>query len=303
MLKGISKNVWVLHLTVLIWGFTGILGVLIQVSALHLVWYRVLIASLSLLIYFIIKRKSVKITKRQFVQYILTGGLVGLHWVLFFESIKISTVSVALVCLSSITLFTAFLEPIIKKQKIAGIDIFAGLAIILGIYLIFAFETSYMLGIIYGIIAAFCACIFAIINSNLVKEASAPVISFYEMLGAFFWISLYMLFADRFDEGLILANSDIVYLLILGTVCTATAYVLAVAVMKELSAFTVALATNLEPIYGIILALLFFGASEKMSLGFYTGAAIVLGTVLLYPYIKKKYEKRKLLKKIAAISE
>ena len=302
MFKGISKNLWLLHLTVLIWGFTGILGVLIQVSALHLVWYRVLIASVSLFVYFVVKRRSIKITRNQFLQYVITGGLVGLHWVLFFESIKVSTVSVTLVCLSSLTLFTAILEPIIKKQKIASVDIIAGIIIILGIYLIFTFETTYILGIILGIGAAFCASIFSIINSNLIKKGSAPVISFYEMLGAFLWISLFMLITNRFDNGLILQQSDLIYLIILGTICTATAYVLAVAIMKELSAFTVALATNLEPIYGIILALIFFGSEEKMSAGFYAGATVVLGTVLLFPYFKKKYEMRKHLRKAQQIT-
>ncbi len=293
MFKGVSKNTWLLHVTVLIWGFTGILGVLINTTALHLVWYRVLIAALSLLAFLLIKKRPIRVTKKQLIQYTLTGGAVGLHWVLFFGSIKVSTVSVTLVCLSSVTLFTAFLEPIIKRRKIATIDIITGFIIIFGIYLIFAFETKYLLGIILGILAAFIASIFSIINSNLVSKGSATLIGFYEMLGAFFWISLFMLITNRFDRGLILHQSDLLYLIILGTICTATAYVLAIVIMKELSAFTVALATNLEPIYGIILALIFFGSEEKMSIGFYVGASIVLGTVLLYPYFKKAYEKRK----------
>lgn|SRR5690606_3714343 len=299
MFKGISRNTWLLHITVLIWGFTGILGVLIQTSALHLVWYRVLIASLSLMAYFWFKKKSYRVSRKQLLQYLFTGGLVGLHWILFFSAIKVSTVSVTLVCLSSVTLFTAFLEPVIKRQKIAGIDIITGLVIILGIYLIFRFETEYMLGIILGVSAAFLASIFAIINSNLVSKGSAPVISFYEMLGAFLWISLYMLITRQFDQGLALNMSDLVYLILLGTVCTATAYVLAVQVMKELSAFTVALATNLEPIYGIMLAWLFFGTAEEMSLGFYAGAVVVLGTVFVYPYAKTAHQKRKLRSKIS----
>jgi len=206
-----------------------------------------------------------------------------------------------LVCLSSVTLFTALLEPIVKKQKIAGIDILTGVIIIIGIYLIFTFETDYLLGIILGIIAAFLASIFSIVNSNLIKKGSAPLISFYEMLGASIWISLYMLITNRFDAGLVLQQSDLFFLILLGTVCTAAAYVMAVAVMKELSAFTVALATNLEPIYGIILALIFFGSNEKMSLGFYAGAIIVLGTVLLYPYVKKRHEKRKYQQKLSKL--
>src|SRR5690554_8124789 len=118
MFKSISKNTWLLHVTVLIWGFTGILGVLINTTALHLVWYRVLIAALSLLTYLLIKKRHIKVTKKQFIQYTITDDTVGLHWVLFFSSIKVSTVSVTLVCLSSVTPFTAFLEPTIKKHKI-----------------------------------------------------------------------------------------------------------------------------------------------------------------------------------------
>lgn len=288
MFKRVSRNTWLLHLTVIIWGFTGILGVLISISALHLVWYRVMIAAFALFVFHAIKKRSTKISKRQLIQYFLTGGIVGLHWVLFFESIKVSTVSVGLVCLSSATLFTALLEPLAKGQKIAIADIFAGIIIIIGIYLIFTFESDYILGITLGIIAALLASIFAIINSKLIQKGSAPLISFYEMLGATLWISAYMLITDRFDKGLLLNQSDLIFLLILGVVCTAMAYVVAVAVMRELRAFTVALATNLEPVYGILLAWIFFGSAEQMSLGFYVGAAIVLGTVFLYPFFKSK---------------
>lgn len=301
MLKIQNKNVWILHLTVLIWGFTGILGILIEVSSIYLVWYRVLIASLALLVYFLFLRKSLLVTRRQLMQYVFTGAIVGAHWILFFESIKISTVSIALVCLSSATLFTAVLEPLLKRKKISAVDILVGVVIIIGIYMIFTFEANYIQGIIYGILAALLASCFSIINSKLVSKGRATTISFYEMSGAFFWISIYMLFADMYDSRIILAPSDVKYLLILGTVCTAAAYVLAVGVMKELSAFTVALTTNLEPVYGIILAWLFFGTQEQMSLGFYFGAALVLGTVFSYPYIKKWYQKRQYAKQIEAI--
>lgn len=301
MLKIQNKNSWILHLTVLIWGFTGILGVLIQVSSIYLVWYRVLIASLSLLIYLIIRRRKLLTTRKQFLQYIFTGALVGAHWILFFESIKTSTVSITLVCLSSVTLFTAILEPIFKRKKISAIDVLVGVVIIIGIYLIFTFEANYIQGIIYGIIAAFLASCFSIINSKLVSKGSATAISFYEMAGAFVWISIFMWFTNMYDDRIKLNASDLKYLLILGTICTATAYVLAVAVMKELSAFTVALATNLEPVYGILLAWIFFGEQEQMSPGFYLGAVIVLGTVFSYPYLKKWHQTRKYAKKIKQI--
>ena len=291
-----TKNEIILHITVLIWGFTGILGALISVSAVNLVWYRVLIASVALIIYFKLKGKTLRVSKQQLLQYLTTGGLVGLHWLLFFQSIKVSTVSVTLVCLSSLTLFTSILEPIIKKQRMAPIDLISGIVIIIGIGLIFTIESSYILGITLGLSCALIASLFSIINSNLVKKNDATTISFYEMVGAFFWLSIYILLFEKIDNGFFLDTADLIYLMLLGTVCTAAAYVAGEAVMRELSAFKVALVTNLEPIYGIILAWLFFGQKEVMSWGFYLGAVIILGTVFLYPYFIRLIAKRKLAK-------
>ncbi|MFZ4263029.1 DMT family transporter [Sphingobacterium sp. HJSM2_6] len=284
----INSNILILHFTVLIWGFTGVLGELISISAIPLVWYRVLIAVIFLFIYFKIKRISIKVTRNQLVQYMGVGLIVGLHWILFFHAIKVSTVSVTLVTLSSVTLFTAVLEPIINKKKIALSDVIVGLIIILGIYLIFKFEFKYFWGIVFGLSCAFCASIFSIFNARMVKKAEPALITFYEMLGGFLGISLLLFVQDGFGPQLILNNQDIGYLFLLGGLCTAVAYVLGVAVMKELSAFTVALTTNLEPVYGIILALLIFGQQEAMSTGFYLGAIIVLGAVFVYPYMKNK---------------
>ncbi|NQD69142.1 DMT family transporter [Sphingobacterium shayense] len=292
ILPSVNKNVLILHLTVLVWGFTGILGELISVSALHLVWYRVVIAALSLFIYFIIIGKSVQVTKQKLIQIVLVGGIVGLHWVLFFYAIKISTVSVTLVTLSATTLFTSILEPIINRKKIAKTDVGVGLIILFGIYLIFKFEFQYVWGIVSGLSCALFASIFSILNARMVKHTSPTIITFYEMLGAFLCVSLIMLATGKFDENMWLIGMDWVYLLLLGVVCTAVAYVLGVAVMKELSAFTVALTTNMEPVYGIILAILVFGNKETMSTGFYVGAVIVLGAVFLYPYIKTKLENK-----------
>lgn len=284
----INKNILILHFTVLIWGFTGILGDLITVSALHLVWYRVLIAAVSLFVYFVLSGKSIHVDRGRLIQFLLVGGVVGLHWVLFFHAIKISTVSVTLVTLSAVTLFTAILEPIINKKKISLADVTVGLLIIFGIYLIFKFEIQYLWGIIYGLSCAFCASIFSVLNARMVKKSSPTLITFYEMLGALCWVTLFMLFSGDFNAEMWLSSSDLVYLLILGVICTAVAYALGVAVMKELSAFTVALTTNMEPVYGIILALLIFGQKEAMSTGFYLGAVIVLTAVFIYPYLKTR---------------
>ncbi|WP_344673170.1 DMT family transporter [Sphingobacterium kyonggiense] len=284
----INRNILILHFTVLIWGFTGVLGELISVSALHLVWYRVLIAALSLWVFFMFKRRSIRVSMAQLGQYLAVGSLVGLHWVLFFHAIKISTVSVTLVTLSSVTLFTSILEPIINRKRIAISDVMVGLLIIFGIYLIFKFEFQYFWGIVYGLSCAFCASIFSIFNARMVKKASPTIITFYEMIGAFLVVSIMLAVVGQFDQQLYLSQSDFLYLLLLGGLCTAFAYVLGVAVMKELSAFTVALTTNLEPVYGIILALMIFGHREAMSTGFYFGAIIILGAVFIYPYLKTK---------------
>ena len=297
----VKSSLLILHLTVVVWGFTGILGALISINEIYLVWYRVLIAVLSLYAYFKWVKTDFKVNRNTFLKLFFTGAIVGLHWILFFGSIKAATVSVAMVCLSSLTLFTAILEPIINKTKISKLEISTGLLIVAGIYLIFKFETQYKVGIIMGLSSALCASIFSIINSKQVKNRTAAVIGFYELAGAFFWISLYMAFNNSFNIGMKLNTSDLIYLLILGTICTSVAYVAGVSVMKDLSAFRVALITNLEPVYAIILALIIFGKDEKMTVGFYIGACLILGTIFLYPVVKNKIEKRKLKKSSALI--
>jgi len=287
------RNLIILHFTVVVWGFTGILGNLISISAIHLVWYRVLIAFLSLAIFFRFTGRSFAVNRRDFIRFFCTGGVVGLHWVLFFESIKMSTVSVTLVCLSSVTLFTALIEPFIHKRRISKMEVLAGLLIIIGIYLIFRFESEYIKGITLGLLAALSAALFNIINSRLIKKGEAMTISMYEMLGASVWISVFLVITGGIDRFMAVNGADLLYLLLLGVVCTSGAYVAAVSVMKEISAFRVALASNMEPIYGILLAWLFFGRSEVMSTGFYIGTVIILASVFLYPVVRIRIENRR----------
>lgn len=290
---GLNKNLVILHFTVFIWGFTGILGQLISVSAVDLVWYRVLIASVSLFLYFKFNRTTLRVDKTTFFKMIFTGALVGAHWILFFASIKLSTVPVTLVCLSSITLFTAIFEPMINKTSISKLEIIAGVGIVTGILLIFKFESHYTKGIIAGLVSAVCASLFSIINSKFVKQNEAPVIAFYELTGAFVWITIYLFATHGFNDSLALKRADIGYLVLLGTVCTSLAYVAGVSVMRELSAFRVALITNLEPVYGIIMAFVFFGDMNKMTAGFWVGAAIILSTIFLFPVAQKQISKRR----------
>jgi len=291
--ESLNKNLLILHFTVFIWGFTGILGQLITITAVHLVWYRVLIASVSLFLYFKVNKTALKISRNTFLTLIFTGALVGGHWILFFASIKLSTVPVTLVCLSSITLFTAIFEPLINKKKISRLEILAGACIICGIILIFKFETRYTKGIIAGLMSAVFGSLFPIINSRQVKKIEPPVIAFYELSGAFVWISIFLLCTAGFDRSMILKPSDLGYLVILGTICTSLAYVAGVSVMRELSAFKVALITNLEPVYGIIMSLVFFKDTNKLTLGFWIGAVIILSTIFLFPVAQKQIARRK----------
>jgi drug/metabolite transporter (DMT)-like permease len=284
----LNKNLLILHFTVFIWGFTGILGKLITITAVNLVWYRVLIAFCTLFLYFKFNKQDLRVSWSTFIKLFFTGALVGGHWILFFQAIKVSTVSVTLVCLSSLTLFTAVFEPLINRKAISKMEILSGVFIIAGIVLIFKFETQYTLGIILGLVCAACASLFSIINSRQVQKLEPPVIAFYEILSAFFWITLYMLLSNTIKDLVLPKSNDIGFLLILGTICTSVAYVAGVSVMRELSAFKVALITNLEPVYGIIMAFMFFGDMHTMSLGFWIGAGIILSTIFLYPVAQKQ---------------
>jgi drug/metabolite transporter (DMT)-like permease len=288
MRRAVNKNLLLLHFTVIIWGFTGTLGKLISISAVSLVWYRVFIASASLLIYFLISKANFKVSRAYLLKFIGNGALVGAHWILFFASIKLSTVAVSLVCLSSITLFTAVFEPLINKKKVSRLEILVGVLIITGILIIFKFETKYTKGIIAGLSSALAGSLFSIINSRLVKNHKAPVIAFHELSGAFGWITIFLLITGGFAHFSIPGTTDIAYLFLLGTVCTSVAYVAGVYVMRELSAFRVALITNLEPVYGILIAFIFFGDLNKMTPGFWAGAGVILLTIVMYPVARKR---------------
>ncbi|TDG36323.1 DMT family transporter [Pedobacter changchengzhani] len=288
MLKG-NKNLIILHATVIVWGFTSVLVKLITIDAVSIVWYRLIIAVATLILWFALTKKSLKITKKQFISFVLTGGIVALHWIFFSYSIHVSTISVTLVCMSSFTLFTSIIEPLIKKTKIVIPDILVGILICIGIFMIFKFESKYTLGIIFGLLAAVAASLFSTINSTFVQKCDPSIISFYELAGGLFWITLYKFWdVNLLNKSFMLSTSDWIYLTILGSICTSVAYVAGVSVMRTMSAFRVSLVSNLEPVYGIILALIFFKDSEQMTTGFYFGSIIILAAVILYPIYKNR---------------
>lgn len=284
-----NKNYLLLHFIVFIFGFTAILGKLITLPSEVLVWYRVLIGVAGIFFVLLFGKVSFSLTKQQLFQYLLVGILIAIHWVTFFESVKQSNVSVALAAISSATLFTSLLEPLLFKRSFRSYEIVFGLLIITGLFLIFNFETKYKLGLFLGIISAFFASCFTVINGIFVKNNNAKIISIYELIGAFSVLSIYIFFNSSITlSSFILTYSNFFYLLLLGIVCTTFAFVASVNVMKELSPFTVSLTINLEPVYGIVIAFLLFGDSEKMTAGFYAGTILILFTLFANAWFKKR---------------
>jgi drug/metabolite transporter (DMT)-like permease len=248
-----------------------------------------LIAFLGIAAYLLFKKKPASISRKQFYQYLGVGAIIAAHWYTFFSSIKESNVSIALVCLSVTTLFVALLQPFFFKRKIVPYEVFLSLLTIVGIATIFNVETQYTTGIILGLLSALLAALFSLFNARLIKQNDATVISLYEMLGGVVIFTLIFLFTGKFNAAFFqVSPSDWGWLLILGLVCTSFAYVGTVKVLRSLSPFTVSISINLEPVYGIILALLIFGESEAMNPTFYFGASLILLSVLLNAWLKKR---------------
>lgn len=299
MLESKLKNYLLLHLIVFIWGFTAILGALITIDAIPLVFFRMGLAVLFIAIYFLVKKKSFYLDKTGVVKFLFTGIIIALHWIFFFKAIKVSNVSVALVTMSTGAFFTSLIEPLFFKRRIKLLEIILGFIVILGLYIIFNFESQYKLGIIYALISSFLGSLFAVLNGLFIKRYDANRISFYQLLFGVLFVTVYLFFNNSFSASFFdLSKSDWMYLVVLSSICTAYAFIASVKVMEFLSPYTVMLTVNLEPIYAIILALFIFGDKEKMNPEFYLGAGIVLGVVLLNGVISNKTKiKEKFLQK------
>ncbi len=281
-----------LHIIVFIWGFTAVLGKLISLQALDLVWFRMIFAVIFMAIYILYSRQSLKIPLKVFLEFMISGIIIAAHWFTFYEAIKVSNISITLACLSTGAFFASLLEPIFYKRKIIGYELVFGLVVIAGLLLIFNVESHFKTGIFLGITSAFLSALFSVINGKFAKEYNPNCISFYELSGGVFFLSIGMFFFDKFTASFFtISLNDIFWLILLSSVCTAYAFSASVKVMKFLSPYTVMLTINLEPIYGIILALLIFKDSENMNPLFYIGALIILSTVILNGILKNKKEK------------
>lgn len=289
MLSDNFKSYLHLHLIVFIWGFTAVLGALISLDALPLVWFRMLFAVGFIAIYIYFKKLSLRISTKALWQFIFAGLIIALHWFTFFHAIKISNVSITLACLSTGAFFASIIEPILYGKKIVYYEVFFGLLVIIGLYIIFKVEGNYLWGMLTALTSAFLSALFAVINSKYVQKHDATVISFYELSGGVIFFTFLLLGTQSFSTSFfMLSPKDFMYLMILSSVCTAYAFIASTSVMKFLSPYTVMLTINLEPIYGIILAVLVFEEKEKMSFEFYIGAFIILLTVILNGILKSR---------------
>lgn len=319
------KNYLHLHLIVFVWGFTAVLGKLITIGALPLVWYRMCIAVALMGVYAAITKVPLRVSGKTLFRFVMAGLIIALHWFTFFEAIKVSNISITLACLSTGAFFASLLDTVIYGKRLVWYELLMGFIVILALCVIIygdflaaigqeAINGTYsnaraselfnrmklgkgdlLGGIAIALVSASLSALFAIINGRFAKEHNPVTISLYELLGGIFFFSLYLLFSGQFTGGFFaLSGSDWLWLFLLGSVCTAYAQIGAVQVMKTVTAYTMMLTINLEPVYGILLALVVFSETESMGTAFYIGAVIILITVILngilknYPKMKSK---------------
>ena len=287
-----------LHVSIILAGATGIFGKLITLNEGLLVWYRMMFATLlfSIILYF--KKELHKIAFGDTLKIGGVGLLLGFHWVFFYGSIKASNVSIGVVCFSLTGFFTAFLEPLIYRRRISIREILFSLLTLFGIILIFHFDTRYRLGICLGAISSALAALFTITNKKIGSNHATSTLLLYEMAGGFIGLScLLPLYLSYFPVPTILPDlSDFINLLLLASICTIGLYILQIQVLKTISAFTVNLSYNLEPVYSILLAMLLFNEAKELNISFYIGLSIIILSVILQTgsvFIKDSTTKRK----------
>ena len=278
-----KKALLQLHLAVFLAGFTAILGVLINLNEGLLVWYRLLLTVVTLFVLLYLKKQLHKIALKDVLKFFGVGAIVAMHWVTFYGSIKYANASVALVCFSATGFFTSFLEPLILKKRVVFIEVALGLLAIAGIYIIFDFHPQYKLGIAFGIISAVGSALFPIFNKEFVKRFTPQTVTFYELGGGLIALTLLVPFyLIKFPAAYYVpTTSDWLWLLVLAWFCTVLSFDLQLNALKKISAFTANLSYNLEPVYGIIMAFIFFKENEQLNYQFYIGVGLILLAVVL----------------------
>jgi drug/metabolite transporter (DMT)-like permease len=283
-----------LHIAVLLFGFTAILGDLIQLSAIVLVWWRVFLASLFFLIFTKAASQIRLIPRRTFWKFVGIGCIVTIHWVAFYASVKLANASVTLVCMATTSFQSALLEPLLTRKSIKWYEVAVGIIIVPAMAFIAGNLPSNMTaGLVLGMVASILVVIFSILNKTLIDEADPLPISLLELGSSCVFLTLLFPIYFYFDKTAVFmppSSTDWIYLLILAVFCTNIGYLFATRSLKHLSAFATNLTVNLEPIYGIVLAILILKENKTLPMSFYVGSATILIAVLSYPFLKKRFE-------------
>lgn len=285
-----KNKYFLLHFAVLLAGFTGVLGKLISLNEIPLVWYRVLFSAVILFIIVFISKINAAANFKTIKRISFPGLIITAHWIFFYASIKYSNISIGVVCYCLTSFFTAVFEPLVNKTKFKPVQLLLSAVTLLGISLIFHFDTAYQLGIMLGVISSAFAALYTIYNEKLVQHYDSKLINFYQMLSGTVALGIllpvyYYLYPDA---AFIPAVSDAVYLFLLAAVCTVGLYIIFAEVLKKLPAFTVNLSFNLEPVYAIIIAFIFFNEGKEVNASFYIGVALVILSVVFQSVISKK---------------
>jgi len=273
-----------LHIAVLLAGLTGVLGKLISLNEGLLVWYRLFITAISLWVLAVIRRQDIRIDRRDLWRIIGIGGIAALHWVAFYGSIKYSNVSVGLLCFSAIGFFTAIIEPLVLGHRLDVVELLLGLLVIVGIFFIFQFDPRYKTGIVLGLVSSLLASLFPVLNKRILRRVPPATVTLYELSGGWAVLTILMpIYLWLFPVSSLLPGlADLGWLLILSWACTVLAFNLGLLALQKISAFTVSLTYNLEPVYGILLAFVIFREDKYFNKGFgIILASIVLQTVRL----------------------
>lgn len=283
-----------LHFLVFIAGFTAILGEAISLGSIALVWHRMLIAFVLTFLFLIFRKYDFKINLRDFFNFSLAGIIIALHWITFFEAIEQSNISITLAMFSTGAFFASLLEPIFFKRKIKPVEIILGCVVICGVFIILKANINSFVGVFLGIVSALLASLFSVFNGKLVQNNNPFLISFYEFLSGVVFILLYLIFSDNVSDLTIssLFSYDYLYVFILGSICTAYAFIASIYILKFLSPYTLVLTYNLEPVYGILLAIFIFPDTEKMEFSFYIGTLIIISTIIINSILKIKNNKK-----------
>lgn len=290
------RNHILLHFIILLFGFTGILGKLIDLDAVAMVFHRVLIASVSLFVFMLILKRPLTVhNKSLFLGICLTGLVVGAHWITFFKAVQLSTASFGVLCLSTTTLHVSWLEPLVMKRKFSWLEFALSLVVVLGIFLVTEdFSGNQLKALLFGLASALLAATFSVFNARFAQTTAPSTITLYEMIMATFAIAILMLITGDFNASLWQVSvEDIGWLLFLGIVCTSFAFLTIVELVKRLGAFTVSLSINLEPVYAIILGILILKENQELGVQFYLGAMIIVLVIFVNAILKSYLKKRK----------